>query len=381
MLPEQLEKQIKSLLDSSFLKPYLKNESITDISFNGKVMKLQDNIKGRYNADYQPNHDEVLRLGKKIADVQGKEFNDSEPILDTELDYYRVNFIHPSVSPSGCTFAIRVSRPRLAIGKLSELANEDVEQLLNALIKADTNMIISGKTGAGKTELQKLLVGFIPDSKKITLIEDTMDSHIKELYPEKDINSWRTLTDSARVKKINYSDLIKAGLRNNPDWIIIAETRGSEAYNMLESALTDHSIITTIHAKQTEAIPSRLMSMIGQKYQLNELLLGKDIVNVLKIGIYMSMESTEEGIRRYIREIVEFTDFTERGVEYTPLYKVKRTFDQETGTYKDQIITNPLSEETTSELIYKGLYHLVPEPFKPKKVNGVVRFENVKVGN
>lgn len=363
-MQKELENQIESLLNSSFLKPFLTRENITDISYNGSIMMIQDNIQGRYKANYQPTQEEVLQLGKKIADLQGKEFTNTDPILDTELSYYRVNFIHPSVSPFGCTFAIRVSRPRLAIENVSKLANPEVAELLNVLIKANTNIIIAGKTGAGKTELQKALVDFIPDDKKILLIEDTMDSHLKELYPKKDIISWRTITDGSREHKVTYNDLIKAGLRNNPDWIIIAETRGSEAYDMLESALTDHSIITTIHAKQAASIPSRLIKMIGQKYQTNEFLLGKDIVETLRFGIYMTLESTNNGFRRYIREIVEFTDFTEeKGLESIPVYKVKKIYDKETNKYKKTIVTNPISNETRSELTYKGLIHMVPDCF------------------
>src|SRR5690625_1423305 len=117
-----------------------------------------------------------------------------------------------------------------------------------------------------------------------------MDSHIKELYPEKDINSWRTLTQSSRENPITYRDLIKAGLRNKPDWLIVAETSGTEAYDMLESALTDHAIITTIYDKGATGIPSRLIFMIGQAYEINESLLDREIADTLKIGIHKGME-------------------------------------------------------------------------------------------
>lgn len=374
-MQKEIEEQIEMLLNDSFLKPFLDDENITDISYNGHTMYVQDNQKGRYKTDFQPTHDEVLQLGKKIADIQGKEFTNSRPILDTEIAFFRVNFIHSSVSPSGCTFAIRVSKPRLAIRDMTQLANEDIIKLLEVLIKAESNIIVSGRTGSGKTELQKMLVGFIPNSKKITLIEDTMDSHIKALYPEKDINSWRTLTDETRAEKIDYTDLIKAGLRNNPDWLIVAETRGSEAYSMVESALTDHSIITTIHAKGAGSIPSRLLSMIGQKYPVNEVLFGKDIVETLRFGIYLALEEKEEGIERYIREIVEFTDFTEKGVEYIELYKREKEYNPLTRGYEEKFVMNPLSDETLTDLENKGLYHLVPESFRLKKSEGVVDFE------
>lgn len=357
------EREIESLLRSSFLSEFLDEENITDISFNGKTLMIQDNKVGRYKPEKQPSHDEVFHLGKKIADIQGKEFTNSDPILDTELSYFRVNFIHQSVSPSGCTFSIRISKPKLVTTDLASFANQDVADLLSVLIQGEFNIVISGRTGSGKTELQKLLVNFIDDFKKITLIEDTMDSHIKEIYPGKDVNSWRTLMESSRERKISYHDLIKAGLRNNPDWLIIAETRGDEAYDMLESALTDHSIITTIHAKGAGAIPSRLLSMIGQSYQVNEILLGQDITNTLKIGIYLTLEVGEDGIKRFIREIVEYTGFTEKGAEYTPLYQVKRRYDEKTNEYEDYVVTNPLSEESVADLRYKGLIHLVPKTF------------------
>lgn len=360
------EKEIEKLLRNSFLKPFLLDEHITDISYNGTALWVQSNKIGRYKPKEQPTHDEVYRLGKQIADIQGKEFTTSSPILDTDLSYLRVNFVHHSASPSGCTFAIRVSKPRLVTTKLSSFANEDVAKLLEVLVKAEKNIIISGRTGAGKTELQKLLVNFIEPHKKITLMEDTMDSHIKELYPEKDINSWRTLTEDSREKKITFHDLIKAGLRNNPDWMIVAETRGSESYSVLESALTDHAIITTLHANGAGAIPSRLISMIGQSYQVNELLLGQDIVNTFRFGIYLTAEFTKQGIERYIREIVEFTDFTEKGAEYTPIYQVEMEYDEKTDEYKKVLTTNPLSVKTAIELRNKKLIHLVPKVFLPK---------------
>ncbi|WP_047980654.1 CpaF/VirB11 family protein [Ornithinibacillus contaminans] len=361
---KEIVEKITQFIEDSFLRSFLYNENITDISYNGTEMWIKDNMIGSYKPEFQPTYDEVYRLGKKIADIQGKEFTNSTPILDTELNYLRVNFSHTAISPSGCTFGIRVSKPILAMKSVSDASNEDFEKLIDTLIIAGSNVTISGKTGSGKTELQKLLTSFIPDNKKIILIEDTMDSHIKELYPSKDIMSWRTLNDDTRENKIEYKDLIKAALRNNPDWIFVTETRDSEAYAVVESALTDHNIITTIHTNKASAIISRYLSMIRQKYPINELLFGKDIVNVLPIGIYMDMEETENGIKRYIREVVEFTDFTENGVEYISIYRKSRTFDKTTGNYKDEVITNPLSEELLEKLTYKRLYHLIPESFK-----------------
>ena len=360
---QMIEKRVEEMLHSSFLGEYLNDENITDISYNGMQLRVQDNIKGRFIPKNQPLYQEVYELGKKIANIQGKEWTSNTPFLNTELSHLRVNFVHDAVSPKGVTFALRVSRPKLVTTDLSSFANEKVAQLLSVLIEGEYNTVIAGRTGSGKTELQKLLVNYIDDSKKITLIEDTMDSHIKEIYPEKDVNSWRTLMDETREKKVTYHRLIKEGLRNNPDWLIIAETRGSEAYDMLESALTDHSIITTIHARGARAIPTRILRMIGQRFNFDEKILGRDIVETLKIGIYLTTEFTENGIERYIREIFEYTDFTNEGVKYNPIYRVDRKFDEKTKEYKNVYEMNPLSKETIEDLTYKKLIHKIPEEF------------------
>src|SRR5690625_5698544 len=104
------EEQIEHILRNSFLGDFLETDTITDISFNGKTLMIQDNIKGRYKPHEQPSHNEVFSLGRRIADVQGREFNNSDPILDTELAYLRVSFIHQSVSPSGTSLDRKSTR-------------------------------------------------------------------------------------------------------------------------------------------------------------------------------------------------------------------------------------------------------------------------------
>ncbi|MGE7920676.1 ATPase, T2SS/T4P/T4SS family [Viridibacillus sp. NPDC093762] len=367
------EEQIERLLLDSFLGDYLDEKStITDITFNGTDLWLKDNKEGHYRPTSQPSEEEVKNLGKKIANKQGRQFNPGNPILDTEIGVFRVNFIDTSISPSGTTCAIRISRPRLAMDSISAIADEDVEKLMSVLIKAGQNFVISGKTGAGKTELQKLMAKYI--NNKVTLIEDTMDSHMKALYPDTDINSWRTLTESTREHKIDAAALNKAALRNNPDWIIIAETRDHVMYHLLQSAMTDHSIITTLHSKGAKMIPSRIIFMIAEKYQINELLLGRAIVEALPFGVYMWVEEDENGqVVRFMREFVEFTGFSEQGLEYNTLYEVKKTYNSAEDKYEKYVVRNKLSDRVLDDLMYRGFYHELPDVYKygEKKSEGI----------
>ena len=53
------------------------------------------------------------------------------------------------------------------------------------------NRLIQGDVGSGKTELEKYLVGFIPEVDGIVSVEDTLELHLKDLYPNKDIYEMR----------------------------------------------------------------------------------------------------------------------------------------------------------------------------------------------
>lgn len=371
---ESHEEKIERILKSSFIKKYLEDDGVTDINFDGVSLRIQHNQTGARIEEERPSQDEVRRLTKQIADVQRKTLTDSQPILDTEFGYIRVNAIHEAASPDGRAFSLRISRPRLAVDSISQLFygnNKITEQLLIALMQAEQNVIIAGRTGSGKTEAQKMLVGPIQEDKVIFLIEDTRDSHIKKLYPEKFIYSTQTLLSDERAKKVTMSDLVKAALRSNPDWVIISETRGIEAADILDSVKTDHSIITTIHAKGAKNIPSRLVPMIRQAPAyaiMSDQTVGREIVEFLRFGIYMQAERINGKISRKIKEIVEYTDFDEKkGANGVFLYRHEYNYNEQTGEYEESEVYNPISEETLQVFKNKRLLHLLPDVFNPAK--------------
>ena len=357
-------RKIVSIIEDSFIQKYIK-DTTTDISFNGTALWVQDNREGRYKPELQPTENDVERLASRIASIKGMEFTDSDPIMDVEINGLRINTVHKIISPAGTTMSVRISKPRLAITDIEQVSTRDVADLLKACILADESLVISGITGSGKTELQKALVGHIPLSKKITLIEDSMDSHLKALYPEKDINSWRSLLSSSRANKITFEVLIKAALRNNPDWLIISEIRGSDAYDFNNALLTGHSGLTTIHASGANNIPSRMRNMIAQQYDIDPLLLGQDIIENLHFGIHMEMVQDETGIYRRIREVVEYVGYDETGVVSNFLYRIHKEYDEKTNTYKPLEQLNPITQNASRRFKRKELYHLIPEVFRP----------------
>ncbi|UDK94850.1 Flp pilus assembly complex ATPase component TadA (plasmid) [Lysinibacillus sphaericus] len=208
---ELQEKRINEILDKSFLVPLLKIESITDVKFNGTHLRIQDNEKGRYLAPDQPSEEMVKTLIKQIADVQKSTFTYIEPQLDTEIGILRISATHRRISPDGTTLAVRISRPRLAIESIGNIISgdyKDIEQLFKVLMLAENNLVIAGRTGSGKTEFQKLLVGYTADDSNIVLIEDTRDSHIKALYPEKIFRVGKLYLDYSKCQMVYKQDYV-----------------------------------------------------------------------------------------------------------------------------------------------------------------------------
>jgi pilus assembly protein CpaF len=318
--------------EKDILNKLFQDENITDISFNGKDIFVQHNKRGRYKISdgFDPN--QIENYVKQLTYQNNQQFNDEQPILDTEFPNLRINAVHKTIAPYGMTVSLRSSVASLKINKYDKsIAPMSIFSLLEACVKANCNIIISGKTGSGKTEMQKYLVGFIPDNDKIVLIEDTLDTHLKEIYPDKDILSWKINTKLE--KPIMFDELIKAGLRNNPDWIIISETRGSEAYSMLKSCLSGHHIITTIHSNNAKSNVERIIHMCKEKYQLDQKLLGSMICDNFNLGIHLDHIVDEFGVKRFISEVVEYISYDSDGTIINPLFTRITTINKKNGRF------------------------------------------------
>lgn len=341
-------------------------QTVTDVSFNGTDLRVQDNEKGRYvYTDKKVTAEDVKELGLRLAVQKNKTWNGLEPILDSEVSTIRVNFMELEVSPYGETMALRISHPRLATSSLDSVCDDKVAKLIDLLMRMGINVMISGQTGSGKTELQKTIVGSIPDQMKITLAEDTMDSHLKVIYPKKDINSWQIKLRETG-KSVDFSKLIKSGLRNNPDWFLISEIRGDEAFDLLDAGLTGHYFCSTVHAIGAAQIPSRMIQMIARRYpNLNQEVLMQDIASTLGLGIHMEAVYLPDGsIERRIREVVEYTGYEPgRGVVSEPLFARVTDYDEATGDYIDRVVHGKLSEELKGKLRKARMYHEIPDVF------------------
>ena len=120
-----------------------------------------------------------------------------------------------------------------------------------------------------------------------------------------DITYWQYDSHSSYC---TLDDLISNSLRFNPDWTIITEARGKEMYPIIRSILTGHPLITTIHAKNLETTPSRILQMIMQSTNnsIDSSILMNEIYSAFDVGVHVAIKYENGTLIRYIDQVGVF---------------------------------------------------------------------------
>ncbi|MCD8204745.1 MAG: CpaF/VirB11 family protein [Coprobacillus sp.] len=294
-------------IESSFLSPLLKVPSITDISYNGRDLYYMDNYRGRQKADFTVTNEEADNFIRQLSNYTQEQFSFTNPILDVSLSIYRISAIHHTISKyigqDVTTFSIRIGRKKLQIEDECSFFTPLVRELLIHAVKLRIPIIIGGETSSGKTELQKYLISKLPESERVIVIDQVLELDFCHEYSKCDITLWRV---DAKRSATSMENLLSTALRNNPDWIIIAETRGVEMINIIQSQMTGHSIITTVHASDAYSMPEKIAMMVmsGDK-KLNYSDVLNDVYYNFPLYVYVEKRASEGHISRYISEIME----------------------------------------------------------------------------
>ena len=296
------------------LWPYILDDNVTDIKWNGSNLWITDLNKGRYLEDSINLDEEWLNIFTGvIANSVNENFNLSKPTLMAETKELRIQAEHGSIAGDNRTcVAIRKtpSYSRLAHKDLVKegYASEYVLKLLPCLMRARLSGIITGDVGSGKTELEKYLCSFIPDQDPIVTVEDTLEMKLKSLYPEKDIFSMK-ISDN-----FHEEDAIKDALRLNTKWLIISESRGRDIARIMEGASSGCVALTSIHCENVWEVPDRIINMAGNEGNSN---LENDIYTFFDYAIKVKADYSAKGIKRSIDQICFFDRVNKRNLIFT----------------------------------------------------------------
>jgi pilus assembly protein CpaF len=269
MTVAEREKVIEEILDEVFglgpLEPLLKDATISDIMVNGfdnvyveRAGRLvETNIRFKDQAH-------VRMIIERIVSAIGRRIDDSSPIVDARLsDGSRVCAVIPPLSLIGPVMSIRrYGKKVLSTEDLlkNETFTTGMLDFMSGCVEARLNIVISGGSGAGKTTVLNTLSRFIPEEERIVTIEDTAELQLQQNHVV------RLETRPPNIEgagSVSQRDLVINTLRMRPDRIIVGESRGAEALDMLQAMNTGHDgSMTTVHANAPRDAFSRLETMV-----------------------------------------------------------------------------------------------------------------------
>lgn len=204
----------------------------------------------------------------KLAQLCGKHISIAEPILDATMpEGSRLQAtLSKEVSSKGSTYTIRKFKespftpPDLV--SFHSMSNEMVAFMWLAM-QYGSSIMFAGGTASGKTTTLNAVSLFIPPQMKIVSIEDTRELNLP--HPNWIPGITRTgfgpvSGAGGQAGEIDMFTLLKEALRQRPEYIIVGEVRGKEAYVMFQAMATGHSAYGTMHADSVESVIHRLES-------------------------------------------------------------------------------------------------------------------------
>ena len=295
----------------SEIEPILRDYFIEDIECNGintpvyVVHRIYRNVKT--NLVYK-NIKDLASFVEKLAQRSGKYISYAEPLLDGSLpDGSRVNATYTKdITSKGPTFTIRKFTkvpwtPTQLIG-LNTLSPEMLAYFW-LLVQYKSNIFIAGGTSSGKTTLLNALAFFIPPESRVVSIEDTRELNLPR-------ENWipsvaRVSVGQGKVGEIDLFDLLKNSFRQNPDYVIVGEVRGKEAFVLFQGMSSGHPSISTMHADSIDTMMKRL--------ETPPIELSPTLLNTLDCVAIMSHAIVNKKETRRLREIVEIINVKSDG--------------------------------------------------------------------
>jgi pilus assembly protein CpaF len=192
----------------------------------------------------------------------GRRLDRSNPMVDARLpDGSRVCAVLEPIAVDGPCLTIR--RFALQSLPLSAFATPAVAGLLQTIVAARCNMLVSGATSSGKTTLLNALAALVPATERIITLEDIAELRV----PHPHVLRLETRPASAEATgEITLAHLLRTALRMRPDRIVLGEVRGTEAVQLVQAMNTGHDgSMATVHANSAVDAVARVCSLVLQE--------------------------------------------------------------------------------------------------------------------
>jgi pilus assembly protein CpaF len=285
------------------IEPLLADDTVSDVLVNGPDQVYVERFGRLELTPYKfRDNAHVTSVAQRIAAGVGRRVDESSPMVDARLaDGSRVNVVLPPLAIHGASISIRkFSKRNITLHRMAQQGNMShaMADVLKLASTCRLNIIVSGGTGSGKTTLLNALSHFIGLGERTVTIEDAAELQLVQPH----VVSLETRPENAEgLGAVTQRDLVRNALRMRPDRIILGETRGAEAFDVLQAMNTGHDgSMTTIHANTPRDGITRLESMVMMANgNLPLLSIRRQIASA--VHLIVQIERMRDGMRRVTR--------------------------------------------------------------------------------
>jgi pilus assembly protein CpaF len=347
------------------IEPLLSDPSVSDILVNGPFQVFAER-RGKIAAtDVQfDNEAHLLRVIDRIVSRIGRRVDEMSPMVDARLpDGSRVNAVIPPLSIDGPLLSIRrfavvpfTVQDLIGFGALTA----GMAELIQGLVKARVNLLVSGGTGSGKTTLLNVMSSSIPADERIITIEDAAELQLQQPH----VVRMESRPPNIEGKgEISQRDLLRNSLRMRPDRIIMGEVRGAEVLDMLQAMNTGHDgSMTTIHANSARDALTRLEHMLGMAgLKAESRSIRQQISAALSVVIQVSRLSDGQ---RKVTSLQEITGLEGDVISMQEIFKFDQTGLAADGAVQGRFVATGIRPKFAQRLSTRGIV-LSDDLFEP----------------
>lgn len=353
---ELVAQLLNDMLGLGPLEPLLADESISEIMVNGPKQVYIEN-KGKLTLSEVKFRDNahVHSIATRIVTAIGRRIDESTPLCDARLmDGSRVNIIIPPLAIDGPSITIRkFAKKKITLESMLKFGSisPQMAKVLKIVGRCRLNVLISGGTGSGKTTLLNALSQMIDHGERVVTIEDAAELQLQQPHVV------RLETRPPNLEghgEITMRDLLKNALRMRPDRIIVGETRGGEAIDMLQAMNTGHDgSLSTVHANRPREAVMRLENMVGLGgANLAPRAIRQQIASAVDMIIQVSR--LRDGSRR-VTHISEIIGMEGEVIAMQDLFVCEVTGELPDGRLKVEFKNNGLRPHCLPKAAYYGL--------------------------
>jgi len=298
---------IRWFLGYDTIDPLMKDHFIEDISCDGArtpVFVHHRNYGSLETNVVFENEKELSSFVVRLSQKCGKHISVAQPMLDATMpDGSRIQMtLSSEITTKGSTFTIRRFRAD-PITPVDLIGYNTMSALVLAYlwmaVQHGANALIAGGTASGKTSILNAISLFIPRESKIVSIEETREINLPHpnWIPGVTRSGLGETIGNRTIGEIDLYELMKAALRQRPEYILVGEIRGKEAYVLFQAMATGHTTYSTVHA---DSISSLIHRLEGKPINIPRLM-----IQSLDIVLLQSIVKNKESHVRRCKEIVE----------------------------------------------------------------------------